>query len=1159
MPERTLPRRFCVPGASLLLLLTFLGTGQAQPAVQVADLKNQGSNGDGLDLTPMLEVGGVVYFRGRDAAHGWELWRTEGTAESTRLVRDICPGPCDSSPAELTGLGGEVYFFAEDGLTGRELWRSDGTAAGTLLVRDVCPGSCGAISNLGLLPRAALVRAGDRLFFRADDSSYGIELWTSDGTFAGTRRVTDLCPGPCSGQIFDLTAAGTEVVFRGDDPAHGLEPWRSDGTAEGTSLLGDFCRGTCSSALTGDQGEAFFPFQGGLLVWIQARPTCLELWPSDPGLRSGPLPRLCADHPVRFPRLAELNGTPYFGFEGALWKVELLPFQVKKVEQLQGTPANLMRMGSQLVFTGLGHGFGIEIFRTDGTPGGTSLLKDTDPGQDYGYPGNLTLAGGRLYFTSGGGPHRPTGGDLWVSDGTPTGTMLLRPLPPEGPADQIYALTPLGDRLLFTARRTDTGQELWSTDGTRQGTALLRDLHDDPGSADPRGFAAIGGSLFFGALRPGHPYSLYGLFRTDGTAAGTSDLGEQGYPRASALFEEALFFDSGYQLFKTDGTGIVPFGQLSAGEILPVGARLFLSASGVPLDPGAIGMEPWISDGSVLGTRLIKDILPGMEEVGPLLYLPRSSAPRGLTPLGSGLLFVARDEEHGEELWRSEGSTQGTVLVEDLCPGDCSPEIEEPTSFATSFGTRVFFSAKDAASGRELWISNGSAEGTRLFVDLVPGAGSSSPRDLTVFGGRLLFFAADAQGSERLWSSDGTAPGTIPLAVTAAPGQPRTPHEPVAAGGRLFFTAWTEAAGQELWATDGTVNGTRLVRDLMPGPASSYPRELTAAGNILLFSADDGQTGHELWMSTGTSGGMRRLQDVSPGPTSSAPAEITPAGSRIFFAADGGVQGRELWTMDAAALASSCAPGPNRLCLADGRFGVTVRWRDQHNGGREGVGTAVPDSHESGFFWFFQPANLELVVKILDGRGTNQHYWFFYGALSDVEYWVTVTDHETGEEKTWHNPPGTFCGRADTKAFAAEGQATAPDFALIGAAALELPAPAEAAGSCVPGPDALCLLGGRFRVQARWKNQHDGGTEGEATAVTRTDETGSFWFFDPANTELLVKILDGRPLGGKFWVFSGSLSDVEYWITVTDTATGVEKTYHNPPGSYCGRADTRAF
>lgn len=1131
----------------------------AQPAVQVADLVSETSNGDGTDATPMLAVGEAVYFRGRDAAHGWELWRTEGTAESTRLVRDICPGPCDSSPAELAELGGQVYFVADDGLTGRELWRSDGTAAGTLLVRDICPGPCGTIAPFLRDPaKAALVRAGDRLFFRADDAS-GRELWTSDGTREGTRRVVDLCPGPCSGGIFDLTAVGTEVVFRGDDGIRGLEPWRSDGTAEGTSLLVDFCAGPCPSVSGDDQEGAFFSFQGAIFFWRSTRAKlCWELWTTDPVLRGdGPLPRLCTTFVAPPPRMVELDGALYVGFYPALWKAEGRPLRLQEVARFLDGVGSLTRMGPWLFFTARTAEFGWEIWRSDGTPAGTELLRDLERGGAWGNPGNLTSAGDRLYFTSKTNSLDPDGQLLWVSDGTRGRTRDIRPSRSTGDFSGIGSLTPVAGRLVFSAKGLDTGRELWMTEGPDipPSAALVRDLHASPGSADPAGLAAIGGRIFLGVRKPFDATSPFSVWRSDGTVEGTWRLLEPWRPSASTLFDGSLFFDTGFRFFRVESipSALTWFGNLSAAEMQPVGGRLFLSASGHVV-AGDSGRELWVTEGTPETTRLVRDIRTGFDNPAPLLHIPRSSAPRDLTPLGSGVLFAAFQDAQGEELWRSDGTEAGTALVKDLCPGTCSPEIAEPTAF----GAHVFFTARDAASGRELWVSDGTADGTRLLLDLIPGPDSSAPRDLIVFRERLLFFAGDAAGQEQLWTSDGTAAGTLPVAVTAAAGLPRTRHEPRIVGDRLFFTAWTDAAGQELWVTDGSSPGTRLVADVLPGPASSYPHGLTAVGRTLLFAADDGQTGHELWTSTGTEASTRRLQDIAPGPASSAPTEMTPAGGRILFAADGGVQGRELWVLDEEDLvaATSCVPAPDRLCLAGGRFGVTVRWRDQHNGGRAGVGTAVPESNESGFFWFFAPGNLELVVKILDGATFNGHFWFFYGALSDVEYDVTVTDYDSGAQRTYHNPPGTFCGRADSSAFSAPSPAGEPDFVLLGAAAMELPAPEAGSGACEPGPEALCLFEGRFRVRASWKVPR---IEGMARAVPRTDQSGTFWFFEPGNIELLVKILDGRPAGGKFWFFYGALTDVEYTITVTDTATGAEKTYYNPPGNYCGRADTRAF
>ena len=113
--------------------------------------------------------------------------------------------------------------------------------------------------------------------------------------------------------------------------------------------------------------------------------------------------------------------------------------------------------------------------------------------------------------------------------------------------------------------------------------------------------------------------------------------------------------------------------------------------------------------------------------------------------------------------------------------------------------------------------------------------------------------------------------------------------------------------------------------------------------------------------------------------------------------------------------------------------------------------------------------------------------------------------------------------------------------------------------ACPAGPATLCLLGGRFKVEVSWTNQHSGNVQGVGQAIPGTDQTGYFWFFSPDNTELVVKMLDGRTLNGHFWFFHGGLSDVDYLIKVTDTQTGVQQTYHNPPGTLSSRGDTTAF
>ena len=245
------------------------------------------------------------------------------------------------------------------------------------------------------------------------------------------------------------------------------------------------------------------------------------------------------------------------------------------------------------------------------------------------------------------------------------------------------------------------------------------------------------------------------------------------------------------------------------------------------------------------------------------------------------------------------------------------------------------------------------------------------------------------------------------------------------------------------------------------------------------------------------------------------------------------------------------------LRLMDGKFRVQVSWRDPGSG-RAGFGHAVSGVDPTGYFWFFDSSNLELVVKALDARSFNQHYWLFYGALSDVEYWVDVTETKTGRTKRYHNPAGSLCGRGDTAAFPAAGATTAAaDGAPISLLPLELPAAGAAEATCVADAQTLCLLGNRFRVSVEWQLRD--GTTGRGMAVPGSDVSGTFWFFGPENIELVVKALDGRPLNNRFWFFYGALSDVQYTITVFDTVTGVRKRYKNPAGNLCGKGDTSAF
>ena len=252
-------------------------------------------------------------------------------------------------------------------------------------------------------------------------------------------------------------------------------------------------------------------------------------------------------------------------------------------------------------------------------------------------------------------------------------------------------------------------------------------------------------------------------------------------------------------------------------------------------------------------------------------------------------------------------------------------------------------------------------------------------------------------------------------------------------------------------------------------------------------------------------------------------------------------------TMDQALVAfqqPGCPDPETTLCLDGGRFRATAAWKDPQ--GRTGAGHAKPMTADTGYLWFFSQENVELVVKVLDGRALNGEWWVFSGSLSNVEYTLTVTDTATGAVKTYTNPQGHFGSFGDTSAF--EGGPAGPASSA---------APPPVPSACDPSGNRLCLNHRRFEVEVAWKD-FAGGT-GSGHAVDLTDDTGYFWFFSPENVELVVKALDGRSINDDFWVFYGALSNVEYTVTVRDRFTGAVRIYHNPSGTFASVGDTTAF
>jgi ELWxxDGT repeat protein len=431
------------------LLSVSAGAVSASEATLVRDIKPVG----GSDPWTLVEAGGRVFFTAHDGSHGRELWVSDGTAAGTRMVKDIRPGTRGSRPETLTRVGTRVYFTAHDGSHGRELWVSDGTAAGTRMVKDLTRGSKGSWTM-------GIIGVGDTAYF---DIVYD-GLYRTDGTAKGTRRVH----GFAGVGLSQAVAKGSQLFFPAEGPGAGtagvtvaspiwtMTLWKTDGTTTGTKRLGP--RDLTVSGLVKHDGRIYFDAKTPSFTGLDVPD---KVWRSD-GTRAG----------------------------------------TKQLSDVYtASPSALVRMDGALWFNGSTSPYleSVRLYRSDGTKAGTVPVRPR-----VGYLRDMTPEVGRLWA------HRHSQGvqgpdELWVSDGTAAGTSLVY----GGSGDWFvgewheWPSEGLDGRLYFTAgpgndggERVDT--ELWMSDGTTSGTVEAVDVNPT-GSSDPRDLVRLGDSIIFTA------------------------------------------------------------------------------------------------------------------------------------------------------------------------------------------------------------------------------------------------------------------------------------------------------------------------------------------------------------------------------------------------------------------------------------------------------------------------------------------------------------------------------------------------------------------------------------------------------------------------------------------------------------------------------------
>ena len=486
-----------------------------------------------------------------------------------------------------------------------------------------------------------------------------------------------------------------------------------------------------------------------------------------------------------------------------------------------------MDFNNMILFTASDILHGNELWVTDGSEEGTMLLSDINPGSSSSSLNFLIEFENKVYFTADDGTH---GKELWVTDGTESGTHMIKETNLNGDSS-IFSILEFNNKMIFAAESqidtptgvTDFGQELWISDGTESGTMLLVDIN--PGSANGadsywalRSAVILDGNLYFTANNGVNGSELY---VTDGTPIGTGML-------VNIAPDEVEIKSSGPDYFQL------------------IDDQFFFTA-----DNGTTGDELWISDGTKEGTSFVKEIVNYTSSGG---YPVGFSGP--FFPLGDKVLFTADnyntsyDDSDGVELWISNGTEEGTYMVKDIAPGDGN-------SFPSGLvmhEDKYYFSASNAVNGTELWVTDGTSEGTTMVKDIAQGAGSSLLGylwDVEIYEGKMYFYANDGVNGNELWVSNGTGNGTMMVKDLRIGAGDSTLDDVNSIfyqfNGSMYFTASDGIHGLELWVTDGTESGTRMVNDLYRNSGSSYIHGFMTLGDKLIFAGYEPINGIELW------------------------------------------------------------------------------------------------------------------------------------------------------------------------------------------------------------------------------------------------------------------------------------------------------------------------
>jgi len=712
-------------------------------------------------------VGNRVIFYGNDAQNNIQVMSSDLTAgNSVQLTTGTAPPNTGFSRAAFHAtVAGIGYFSLSDGpqTTTWSVWRTDGTAAGTRRVNGIP-----AIDQ----------SVGGYAQIAGDSTAAYIETFTDTPDIKGSLYEYDtasdtsrLLIGDFYSNFYDsFVPGGGALYFTTHDPVKGTEPWVSNGTAAGTHLVANLNPETSDS---GSSPESLVAFNGKLVFAADDGVHGRELWTSD-GTNAGTtlLSDLVSGATGSNPNHLFVAGSALYFFAtdangksnfmrlagGAAAQTLASDSSPTPAPQLgaptcqQDTPAV---MNGVVYYAANDGNAGTELWSTDGTAAGTHMVADIAPGADSSYPCNLTVFNNHLYFFANG----PAGGELWTSDGTSAGTLQVIDIAPGTASAYPRGLTVLNGALYFEAYNGSIAQ-VWKSNGFASGTTSLGEIIPNVG-AGPVPVGAVNGKLLVvvDVFDPQTALLTAHLWATDGTAGGAVDLGVS--PSSDVFISQS--------------------------------GRAYFQAQ------GAAGAEPWVSDGTVAWTHLLK-------EIGPTAQ----SAVQWFADFHGITLFSVSGSPSGAQLWRTDGTAAGTTVISAVEPQPTPTLAAASNHLQLAVGNEFFLAGNDPTVGSELYgLTLGSPLGT------ADTANSNDDQQVTI---NVLSNDSDADGTLNPASVSVVTPaghGTVTGGTNGA-----LVYTPAAGFSGTDTFAYTVSDDQGATSTPATVTITVTAAAATPPPST---------------------------------------------------------------------------------------------------------------------------------------------------------------------------------------------------------------------------------------------------------------------------------------------------------------------------------------------------